>query len=683
MKSGISWGKLLHQFWKRQTWVFALSCTGAFLSWPVLFMMQLSNLEETYARQGYRLPLKEWLSRAVCNSLGSGMHGCVIAFGAVVVAVLAAWSGFAVLHSREKTDLLHGLPVRREKVFALKTVIAALDIAVPAAAGCLCVLILAAARGLMSGELIAAALRAACVCFVYGMATWATAALAMLLTGQLLVGALGTAVLVGIGPLLALLCKSYAETFYSTYYPASRFTEGALWRYTSPVLGALYAAASGSPLLPAAALTVLLLALALAVYRIRPSEAAGRAMAFRLPAEGIAVVLCFTGAITSGIFFRTAGWTQSDPWFVFGLCFGLALVWAVVRVIYSMDIRRVFTHGATLALAAALTCAFVAYFRLDLAGFDAYLPVRDSVRSIAVLPGAEYEMLDSSVKWQSRLEHTGLGCDDALYAFLTKLTAEHEKNGDGSTELPDNGKPTDYRVPVVVRVELENGRWYTRCYWMRFSDVSEEMASLYGREAYLDALYPIRKLEDEAVGGLSVESSRGRSDPLTLRYDREAIGRILAALREDCLTLTPESVKTQAPVAVIHADLDLSPLGLETDRTAWIDEEGNLEKYIWSESLMVWPGFTRTIEAIESAGIEIGAHPSANSIREVTVYDNGQEETETITDRETLEKLAPRMVAREAVTRWMRIQTDCFASAALRTGQGFMEYQDFMLLEDH
>ena len=99
--------------------------------------------------------------------------------------------------------------------------------------------------------------------------------------------------------------------------------------------------------------------------------------------------------------------------------------------------------------------------------------------------------------------------------------------------------------------------------------------------------------------------------------------------------------------------------------------------------MIVWPGFTRTIAAIEAAGIEIGAHPSANSIREVTVYDNGQEETETFTDRETLEKLAPRMVIREAVTRWMRIQTDCFASAALRTGQGFMEYQDFMLLEDN
>lgn len=685
MKSGTSWVKLLRQFWKRQLWVFALSCIGMFLTWPVLLMAQISNWQESFSGARLKRPVKELVKEAMTASLANGMQSGIIAFCGVSIGILAAWSGFAALHSREKTDLLHSLPVRREKIFLAKASVAALDLAIPAVLGCLSVLGVAAVQGLLGTPFLLAAMRQTAVVIVFGLMTWAVAGLAMLLTGQLLVGALGTAVLIGIGPLIAVLCKNYAETFYDTYYPAVRFSQSAAWRFTSPVLGALYTATAGVPLLPAAVVTAALLILILAVYKRRPSEAAGRAMAFRVPAELIALVLCFTGAIASGIFFRIVGANKSDLWFVFGLVFGLLVIWAAIRVIYTMDLRSIFSHGATLALAAVLTCGFAAFFRLDLAGFDTYLPARDSISSIDILPGAEYEDLESSVKWQSRLEHMKMGCDDELYGFLTKMTTNHEKSHDGGVTPEDNGTQYNVIVPVTVRVQTKNGRWYTRCYQMRFADISDDLASLYSRDAYLNALYPIRELETIDASSLAADSAV--SGTMQECYNQETIKEILTALKEESSSLTPESVKTEMPVAVLHTYLDLSSLGLECTMTPWIDENGKPVRHIFSERMVIWPGFTRTLQAIRDAGIAVGTHPSAEHIREIEIMNYSPDDdtygtSVTITDRTEIEKLSGRMIRADLATHWMDLVQDRFLNAILVNADGYLDYTTYGLLKE-
>ena len=690
MKSGTSWGKLLLRFWRQQIWVFALGCVSAFLAWPVMLLAQLSNWSETLNVQTLRRPLAAELQIRLANALGRGGQGLLIAAAAMTVAVLAAWSGFAALHAREKTDLLHSLPIRREKLFCLKALAALADLAVPAVLGCLATLAIAGARGLLCSDVWQAALRQVLVSVIYGMMTWAVSALAMLLTGQLLVGAMGTAVLLGIGPLLSGLCYLYAGSFYDTFHPMVRLTRGALWRSTSPALAALYAAAESPRFLPAAAAAALLIALALFVYKRRPSEAAGRAMAFPAAAEAIAAVLCVTGAMACGLFFRQVGTRGSDAWFAFGLAFGLLTVWAAVRMIYSMDPRRVFSHGPTLALAAVLTLGLAGYFRFDLSGFDAKLPPKDRIEDIAVVPGMEYADHGTFVTWQSRVQTMRLGCDDELYAFLGRMTAMHEQGRDGGASLPDNGAESAVITPVTVRVRLKDGKEYTRSYRMRFPDIAEDAAALYAREEYLDALYPVRVVPEEDVRELSVVSGLKGPYGLEPRERREDIRRIVRALAEDSRELTPEQVKTGRPVAVVGAGMDLSALGLSSIVQSYEDEEGNPYRFRWTEGMVVWPGFTRTIRALRQAGIETGAAPDAERIRQIDLYGYDPDpEAEafpasgTVADRAEIAALAPRLQYPALQTHWMSVKPNVNAVAQMIGADGTVEYESFNILEEN
>lgn len=278
-----------------------------------------------------------------------------------------------------------------------------------------------------------------------------------------------------------------------------------------------------------------------------------------------------------------------------------------------------------------------------------------------------------------------MGSDDELYGFLTKMTAGHEKNHDGGVTLEDNGSQYDVIVPVTVRVQMKNGSWYTRCYRMRFADISDDLASLYSRDAYLNALYPVRELETADAGSLSVDSAvLGISQEC---YNQETIRKILNTLTEESGSLTPDSVRTEMPVAVLHAYLDLSPLGLECTLTPWMDENGEPVRHIFSEDMIIWPGFTQTLQAIRDAGIVVEAHPSAESIREIEIRDYSPEageygSTETITDRSAIEKLTPRMVRGESATRWMDLVPYRYLNATIREDEGYLDYAVYNLLKE-
>ena len=74
-----------------------------------------------------------------------------------------------------------------------------------------------------------------------------------------LVGALGTAVLLFIGPLLTVLLREYAAAFFDTYWPMTLLTDSWGWRLTSPVMAGFDAARTGGwAILGAAAAAALL-----------------------------------------------------------------------------------------------------------------------------------------------------------------------------------------------------------------------------------------------------------------------------------------------------------------------------------------------------------------------------------------------------------------------------------------
>ena len=89
-------------------------------------------------------------------------------------------------------------------------------------------------------------------------------------------------------------------------------------------------------------------ALSLELYRLRPSEAAGKAMAFSKSKARFVSFWVLLGGMAGGWFF----WTLQSQvkWGLFGTAAGILLVHCMVEIIYHFDFKKLFHYKMQLAL---------------------------------------------------------------------------------------------------------------------------------------------------------------------------------------------------------------------------------------------------------------------------------------------------------------------------------------------
>ena len=209
MKSRILSFSVLIETMRKQIWVPALIILGFFLCLPVAGMISMGWLQADGREHADMI--------RVYTEFLAGSNLPFYAMMTVGSAVLAGVSGFSWLHSRVKTDFYHSLPIRREKLFVSQVILDMAYFAVPYLVN----LFLAYVVGLMYGVLQGYAVRVSLESFVFQLLFYLliyfVVVLAMLLSGKVLAGVMGAAVLMFYGPLLDMVLRGTASTFFSTY----------------------------------------------------------------------------------------------------------------------------------------------------------------------------------------------------------------------------------------------------------------------------------------------------------------------------------------------------------------------------------------------------------------------------------------------------------------------------------
>lgn len=141
----------------------------------------------------------------------------------VLLSLILGVTSFSWLHSRKKVDFYHSLPVRREKLFFVNYLDGALILFFAYAVNLLLGLLVAMVNGIAPGDVIPAAFGASGFLFLHFVMLYSVTVLAMVLTGNILVGILGTGVLHLYFPALLLLLDAlYQEFFKTSYHGGSR-----------------------------------------------------------------------------------------------------------------------------------------------------------------------------------------------------------------------------------------------------------------------------------------------------------------------------------------------------------------------------------------------------------------------------------------------------------------------------
>ncbi|MGI6070684.1 MAG: DUF6449 domain-containing protein [Blautia sp.] len=644
MKSKILSASLIWENMKKQIWMLAIIFLGLLMVYPVSTFVAfdewnryLGSYPEILER--YLYFIKFTLSRTGLLFL-------------IAAALLNGIFGFSWLHSKQKVDFYHSLPIRREKLFWNQAVTGVVFYAVPEILASLLCLCIGASKGYFTMELVGTMAVTAALHILFYLMAYGTTILAMMLTGRILVGILGAGAFLIYIPGVAYLLSQYSKVFFTTYlqgYDLSTLSKSVA-AYGSPAVWYLRLSRQmeiDGRMLPLAVIAavvfcIVVFILNLWLYKIRPSEGTGKSMVFAGVGKAVKFLVEIPVSLMVGLLaYAMAPSGSHKLWWIIGLVLGLVLAHGVMEIIYQMDFKKFFSHWMELGIEAVLTAAVASIFVFDFIGYDTYMPKQEEIQSISFdsqqltremkiyLPENEEDIpaqvYDSENIW-NRMQ---LEPDDSLYGLLGELVEKRRRfSWNGWEERYLRGGDT---LSLSTIYHLSNGKNVKRNYEVKLDDeMRSALCALWKREDFRKGMYAgvddTRFLKEINI------DSWGNERELFAKNDSGRI-EFVDALWQD-IQEADMNTYLENPVGKIVLNYGRG--------------EGVNENFVGNNDVILYPGYRRVMEILKEKGVSVSAHPDPDAITSIMVNDyrkasksgEGIVETE-VTGKKEIEQMLP------------------------------------------
>ncbi len=565
------------------------------------------------------------------------------------LALVNGIQGMMYLHSRMQLDVYGALPVRRTKLFNACYLNGILIFALPyIVMYWLTVLFVKPGiRGLVTGPMLLYGAASVLIVIVFYTAIYSLVVLAAVLTGNTVVAIMGAGVLTLFGSLYYGVHYWFRQTFFASWYEGYSYQSPTeILAYTSPVSALVLLVEETAKLIYKESgvgfgegilkYTAIYLAVSVILYlicrrlvAIRPSEAAGRAMAFKKTKPFIKVFITLPAALMAAMLFFDISSSKAG-WYIFGLAAGLVIAHAVTEIIYEFDFKACIRGLGSLAVTAVLAAAVSAVYIFDLCGYDTYIPETEKVSSAGFAAEGIHSRLDYNTAqiepgsfdadygWISpadyRLEKMELKGDDIdTLKVIAKQGTEWMRNrrlerifSDQSGDERDNEESGKYSYSYI-HYRLKNGRDVYRCYPVNYRDneVLEAFAKLYAAKEYKEAVYPELLRDNSDFGELYFTSLSARDE--TVDSERE---RLLEAYKTELYATDWETLKNEYPLGQLISKV--------------FDAEG---RFMDNQFYMyIYPSMTKTIGILKELGIDPDMVYDSAGIGHIDIYHYTEQE---------------------------------------------------------
>lgn len=653
--------KLMKEDLKRKIWAIGLAFLSFFFWMPVAAAMSVSSLlkqHERWIEQGINfgdgitaaMMFEQRLQEIVEETVG--MSNAVNATSIAVAALIMALTGFMFLHSRKQMDFYHSIPVRREMLFAVKylngILIVVVSYVINMVFACGVLLINGAEASLIFNEAVtAAAIHFAGYLVIYGLMT-----VAVILTGNFFISILGGIVLFAWIPAAAALVNILMSMFYVTVNMRDTKLMD-IMVHGSPIAWYVTLISDGAggsistqeifKSVGAAILVgIVMAAAAVLLYRMRPSESAGKAMAFKATKAPIKILL----VVPITIFMTILFWNiyYSIPWAAFGFIFGLVITHSIVEIIYHFEFRKLFSNLPQMGICAVLSLVVISVFRFDLFGYDRYIPKESEFEYASVYPMAlndwtEYGLpmkTDTGYLWSYKQgdDYTAGNMKITDYELISCLadegirSAETEKERKYADKWADDTEDDGFYTHLEVGYHLKNGKTVYRSYNINVTKQREAFDRLYESEEYKKGIYPILSFSVDDITGIYLTN---RSEIRKVSESRDVMAEILRAYQEEMQTLTLRERSLETPVAGLRflttAEHDYLKT-ITSSRAENYNGDFRIEDMNQVNFFPVYPSFERTIRLLKEAGIDKLGTPSVSEIDRIEICSDYSREQE-------------------------------------------------------
>lgn len=476
---------LLGNSMRRSLWALVLSGVGFFLSLLLPALMTMQNALEQRVLDLKEIPQAHveinWQNAMnnAASMLSGGNLFVKIVF--IVLAVVCGVAMFAYLHSRQKVDFYHSLPISRTRLFANNfltgvvctfstyLVMLAITVACAYAMGC--------GEAVRWDEIGGAIL---CNLIVF-LLIYALTVLTTVICGNTIITLLLLAWVFFSPMLVRVLQFCLFDKFYDTFTANAGQLVGAI-RLTpvvqyfvlhgthyigEHVMGILQPGESALGLLVGYLIAAAVVtALALFLFRIRKSERAGTALAFTTTKLPIKVYMCLVMGVAFGWVF---GMIAGNFWFWPGLVVGTVLFHWIVEIIYAFDFRAIFARPLHLLAILVVLVAGMLAMQFDVTGYDTWLPDRDDLTAVDINGSGEPALTDpSNIDAVHRLMELGVQTmqeedtdeDNSLsYTFVTVNCQMGSRTAARQYILPETEEVNALLDQIEQSEEYKRAKW--------------------------------------------------------------------------------------------------------------------------------------------------------------------------------------------------------------------------------
>lgn len=618
--------KMIRKDIRHRGWLAALSCIVLFLMMPVYTMLYLS----TYT--GSSSELIEYLP-----GLLNGASRQYLALVIALLSVFAALTGFGYIHSREKLDFFHSLPVKRGSWFVSVYLSGLIIVLLPyVICSALTIIVSAADMGMsaqLAGRSAEAFLGGALAIFViYSAGTFA-----LMLTGKTVTGLLAALTVIAYPFITLTLLTALESVFYKTFWDEITPLSSRLADYLSPLglfMTLLEASAAGRLSIAVLAAAVLMSALftagAVLLYRIYPSEAAGTAIAFPVISPAVKVIICIPTALYISLMIKNMMILDGNGWLFPLTLLAAAILCAVIDFIYTTDLRLLLKSWRSSLISVAGAMLILCFFQFDLSGYDTYIPEKSRVESISFLPdpfSGHFTYPDTEDLSVSGPVYFAPGdMTDTLYD-LAQSGIDNLEDGITPQYVLSDADSTDKNsyITAVFGYKLPGGRIVTRQYALKYSDAAAALETLLASREYRQQLFPFFHIDKSSVTAVSMADVYGVWQDMKLTEEQRQA--LLDAYESDLLSVGADTFVRESPLGELAVDLpDPSQGGSEefaADTTAsynagFSDPGDSLT--VTLTQLYLYPEFTDTFALLEDYGYTIRTRIDPADVSGITLH---------------------------------------------------------------
>ncbi|MGO5053656.1 DUF6449 domain-containing protein [Lachnospiraceae bacterium LCP25S3_G4] len=598
MTSNILSSKLWKEDLKRRVWSIAL-CSTTFLFFIITFVLRFQG--QIHQMNEQTATLSDMYN--FINGFLGPTNKIPVGIG-IISSVIIGVQGFSYLFSSDKVDLYHSLPIKRNTLFTTIYLNGMLIYIIPYTISVLVCSSLGAGNGYITSSMVKWVALGVFVHILGFLLCYNFTILAVMLTGNVIVAILGASVFYSYIPIIIIpVIQAYSDRFLETYYANNHFDT--LLSFFSPV--SIYYYLSGNVLnnmtqwhlldhvpymIGAIVWFILLLLLVLWLYQHRPSESAGRSMVFCKTEPVIRFAIVVPLSLLCGMFFSSLSVNESNAWLIFGIVLGVIIIHGAIEVIYQFNIRGAISHRKQLYFSIFLSLFCLAFFWLDMLGYDSFFPKYKELNSISIA----VNNLDVSVNYDdvlgnknsedyilSQMRLTGKDMERA-YSFLDNAI---------DTPAPKDKQTSHFTAPVTVAYHMGKHHTVYRSYMI---DITEQQALfdlLYTSSNYKTAVFPIYPLSEQTpteitwtngIESLQLALTDVQREDLTNRY------------LKDFSSLSASTLAHETPIGSL--DFQFVSDTLMSNAKNFSQPENHNVYYIYSN-------FEDTISFLSSIGIPV------------------------------------------------------------------------------